>query len=101
MKEINKDAMFEAFGDYPWNGNRLSIYELAMEVLKRYYLFDEDERQNDWSGCLMRAMDDELVWTTYKWTMVETYCDPESTSYEGAWECFYDDLAKVVNATGL
>ena len=45
---------------------------------------------------LWQAMDDELIYTEDRWTLLKGYCTPEEADFGRAWEDFYCDLSSAL-----
>lgn len=70
------------------------IVEVVDDVLKRV---DFDEERDDVAEVVADAMDDELIYYSQQWTIMQHYQNPEEANLGNALECFFNDLVACLD----
>ena len=84
--ELNMSVIWSHF-----NGD---LAGLAEHILNR---IDAEDLKADAYEALWQAMDDELIYTSDRWTLLQGYCTPEDANFNYAWEEFQNDLMTCIN----
>lgn len=86
MKKVEKFDIYKKF-------NNSEMEEIASAVIDR--VMDADEDVDTWDKVL-DAINDELIYTSDQWKIVEYYCTPDTADYDVAMTNFIDDIYSLL-----
>lgn len=70
----------------------IEIFEIAKAIFERM----EDYKEYDTDEALVNAIEDELIYSSDMWAIMEYYQDPLDANFNEAKKLFFDDLFNIL-----